>query len=580
MKSCEPVTPTATFLAFLRHSSLSSSSSENCNSQELLRDVATRELNAFLWVSLIAITALLLRKVAKLFKLWAQARKIPGPPCSSFYGHSNLISRENLTDVLSVSHKKHGSVVKLWLGPTQLLVSVKDPALIKEMLIKAGDKLPLTGRAFHLAFGPSSLFVSSFDKVQRRRESLATELNGRLIERASVIPTKVVDCIMGRIHKLMDKGSIDCKMVSQHMAFTLLGATLFGDAFLVWSKATVYEELLMMIAKDACFWASYAVTPVWKLGFWRYQRLCTKLKGLTQDIVQQCQRNYKLFCHGDGNLHNETANTGMESVSATPSCSCVERPDNFFSYELNGHLNAREEPCGNIMGVMFHGCLTTAGLIGNLLERLVTHPEIQDKIYSAIITARKGLIKQDQQYVDKMPLLLATVYESARLLRSGPLLQRCSLKNDFNLKTGVTIPAGAVLVVPVQLVQMDDSSWGKDASEFNPYRFLSPSGNGSDLVLNTSPTGVAEELVSPCESKFVLNDPNDNVAFLPFGSGTRACVGQKFVIQGVMTLFASLLEQYEIRLQSGSQCDLKPSMNHTVFQPLLSPKISFVRRDS
>lgn len=58
--------------------------------------------------------------------------------------------------------------------------------------------------------------------------------------------------------------------------------------------------------------------------------------------------------------------------------------------------------------------------------------------------------------------------------------------------------------------------------------------------------GVAEELVSPCESKFVLNDPNDNVAFLPFGSGTRACVGQKFVIQGVMTLFASLLEQYEV----------------------------------
>ena len=98
MKSCEPVTPTTTFLAFLRYSS----SSSNCNSQELLRDFATRELNAFLWISLIAITALLLRKVAKLFKLWAQGRKIPGPLCSSFYGHSNLISRENLTGQFSL----------------------------------------------------------------------------------------------------------------------------------------------------------------------------------------------------------------------------------------------------------------------------------------------------------------------------------------------------------------------------------------------------------------------------------------------------------------------------------------------
>lgn len=35
------------------------------------------------------------------------------------------------------------------------------------------------------------------------------------------------------------------------------------------------------------------------------------------------------------------------------------------------------------------------------------------------------------------------------------------------------MPAGAIMVVPVQLVQMDSSSWGSDASQFNPYRFLS-----------------------------------------------------------------------------------------------------------
>lgn len=48
----------------------------------------------------------------------------------------------------------------------QLLVSVKEPALLKEILVKAEDKLPLTGRAFRLAFGRSSLFASSFEKVR------------------------------------------------------------------------------------------------------------------------------------------------------------------------------------------------------------------------------------------------------------------------------------------------------------------------------------------------------------------------------------------------------------------------------
>lgn len=44
---------------------------------------------------------------------------------------------------------------------------------------------------------------------------------------------------------------------------------------------------------------------------------------------------------------------------------------------------------------------------------------------------------------------------------------------DMSLNNGIIIPAGAVLVVPIQLVQMDVSSWGNDARKFNPYRFLS-----------------------------------------------------------------------------------------------------------
>lgn len=59
-------------------------------------------------------------------------------------------------------------------------------------------------------------------------------------------------------------------------------------------------------------------------------------------------------------------------------------------------------------------------------------------------------------------------------------------------------------------------------------------------------SGPAEEHTGPGFGSLVLNDPNENAAFLPFGSGTRACVGQKFVIQVVATLFASLIKKYEV----------------------------------
>lgn len=44
---------------------------------------------------------------------------------------------------------------------------------------------------------------------------------------------------------------------------------------------------------------------------------------------------------------------------------------------------------------------------------------------------------------------------------------------DLCLKSSVTVPAGAILVVPQQLVQMDHSVWGDDACQFNPQRFVS-----------------------------------------------------------------------------------------------------------
>ncbi|XAR63566.1 11-oxo-beta-amyrin 30-oxidase [Bertholletia excelsa] len=510
------------------------------------RDYVTRQINAILWVSLIAITYLLFRKVTKLFGLWSKAKLIPGLPCPSFYGHSKLLSGANFTDILSKPHQKYGPVVKLWLGPTQLLVSIKDPELIKEMLLKAEDKLPLTGRAFHLAFGRSSLFMSSFDEVQKRRHLLASELNGKLLELENGTPKKIVDCVMKRIHDIGSKGSLDCKTVSQHLASTFLGATLFGDAFLAWPEAIIYEELLMMIAKDACFWASYGVIPFWKKEFWRYQNLCAKLKSLTKDIIQQCQQNDK--------LHNQIDQSPHDKIRKTA-----------------------EESCGKTVSMMFHGYLTTAGLVGNILARLAQHPELQDKIHNEVVMVRRASQNQEQQSVGKMPFLLATVYESARLLPAGPLLQRCSLKHDVNLKTGLTIPAGAILVVPVRLVQMDDSSWGSDASQFNPYRFLSKTEKNSNL---DDVTSFKDAPVDLGQDSYVLNDPNENDAFLPFGSGARACLGQKFAILGLTAMFASLIEQYEIRLQPGHENDPKPMMNNCVLQLLPSPKITFVKRES
>lgn len=72
----------------------------SCHSRynsSFLRDYAATQINVFLWISLIVVTLLLLRKLIRLLALWAKGSRISGPPCPSFYGHSKLISETNLT---------------------------------------------------------------------------------------------------------------------------------------------------------------------------------------------------------------------------------------------------------------------------------------------------------------------------------------------------------------------------------------------------------------------------------------------------------------------------------------------------
>lgn len=51
------------------------------------------------------------------------------------------------------------------------------------------------------------------------------------------------------------------------------------------------------------------------------------------------------------------------------------------------------------------------------------------QVYSEITFVGKNPSKYEQEDIYRMPLLLATIYESARLMPLGPLLQRCSLKH-------------------------------------------------------------------------------------------------------------------------------------------------------
>ena len=150
---------------------------------------------------------------------------------------------------------------------------------------------------------------------------------------------------------------LDCKSASQHMAFSVFGASLFGDGFLVWPTAREFEEQLIMIAKEACFWETYSVLPLWNKGFQRYKSICARLQGLTKQLIQESKKqhyNVRISCQ---NLSPENVAARIVAKYEGTSGELVDDLISgiLYSSDSSGHFNLAKEIRGNVMGMMFHG---------------------------------------------------------------------------------------------------------------------------------------------------------------------------------------------------------------------------------
>jgi hypothetical protein len=163
--------------------------------------------------------------------------------------------------------------------------------------------------------------------VNENRESVAEFLNNKSVS------TNAIKSLVERTD------SLDCTTFARCMAFKAIGTTLFGDIFLNWKNMMQYEELLMTVAKDGFFWASYVIPPFWRREYWRYQSVCERLKALTLEIMEL---------------------SGKNSTSIL------------------------EASCGDLLGLMLHGCVTTASLIANILTRLVLYPNLQEQVHISL----------------------------------------------------------------------------------------------------------------------------------------------------------------------------------------------------
>nr|QVK45590.1 cytochrome P450 [Brachionus paranguensis] len=157
---------------------------------------------------------------------------------------------------------------------------------------------------------------------------------------------------------------------------------------------------------------------------------------------------------------------------------------------------------------------TTATTLHFWLHRISTHPDIQEEIYEEIMKLdKKDFIDQDD--LSQIPLLKASLKESQRLHSIAPTNGRV-LPNDIILDDYL-IPKNTTVNVGFFLMSKSEKYF-KNSEKYDPKRWL----------------------------KEINSDPINPYTSMPFGFGSRMCIGRRLAEQKMYLIMIKILKNFRL----------------------------------
>lgn len=160
---------------------------------------------------------------------------------------------------------------------------------------------------------------------------------------------------------------------------------------------------------------------------------------------------------------------------------------------------------------------TTSVLLSWAILLLALHPDWQDKAREEAISVSQNHDILSMDFVGKLKIIGMVLNETLRLYPPAAGIIRQAFK-DLKLGEDMVIPKGVNVIVDILSVHRNPKYWGDDANEFRPERFRD---------------GVAAAA------------GNHPLAFLPFSSGPRVCLGQNFALIEAKLAISIILRNFK-----------------------------------
>ena len=193
----------------------------------------------------------------------------------------------------------------------------------------------------------------------------------------------------------------------------------------------------------------------------------------------------------------------------------------FFEFLLASGMLTKDDLLASVTDVLFAGVYTTSNTMQWVLYMLAKNPEKQKILRREVLSVVGNSTFATPETLARMPYLKAWLRETLRLY---PVLSAIPRRPKDIILGGYHIPGGTAQVEFLVHQMGRDESIFEDAEAFKPERWL----RNKDITLIES----AEAFAS-----------------LPFGFGTRMCLGRRIAELELHLLMARIVQQFDISYQ-------------------------------
>ncbi|XP_068094325.1 cytochrome P450 2B19-like isoform X2 [Hyperolius riggenbachi] len=175
-----------------------------------------------------------------------------------------------------------------------------------------------------------------------------------------------------------------------------------------------------------------------------------------------------------------------------------------------------------LVSLLSAGLESTSSTLKFSLFLIANFPDVQAKIQQEIDAVTLSLRPPSLDDKPQLPYTNAVIHEIQRVQDLAPTALFHAMTKDLQFR-GYTIPKGTIIIPFLSSVLNDPSQW-ETPEEFNPAHFLDKDGQF-----------------------------RNRVAFMPFSTGKRVCVGENLARMELFLLFSALLQKFSFRLVPGTE---------------------------